>query len=177
MSTQGSFRGQAPARGNTSHLRTSRGKLRGERIKQVDKIEKLLLRLKGLRWRHLTLLGFVLVVDLLDLPTVDTQTTCWQDVLCHPVSQALEQWLGCLLWLHGEGQRDHLGQFKESFGKAEAIRIYCCLHCGFRQQHPYGVMSQVDPVELLTYPLGRLGAQNLALGSLVRFDLIDHQLD
>src|SRR6266702_1984630 len=108
---------------NTSHLRTSHKKFRGERIKQVDKIEKLLLRLKGLRWRHLTLLGFVLVVDLLDLPTVDTQTTCWQDVLCHPVSQALEQWLGCLLWLHGEGQRDHLGQFKDAFGKAEAIRI------------------------------------------------------
>src|SRR5439155_5589066 len=87
---------------NTSHLRASHGKLRGERIKQVDKIEKLLLRLKGLRWRHLTLLGFVLVVDLLDLPTVDAQTTCWQDVLCHLVSQALEQRLGCLLWLHGE---------------------------------------------------------------------------
>ena len=66
---------------NTSHLRTSRGKLRGERIKQVDNIEKLILRLKGLRWRHLTLFGFVLVVDLLDLATVDAQTTCWQDVL------------------------------------------------------------------------------------------------
>ena len=56
---------------NTFHLRTSYGKLRGERIKQVNKIEKLIVRIKGLRWRQVTLLGFVLVVDLLDLPTVD----------------------------------------------------------------------------------------------------------
>jgi hypothetical protein len=61
---------------NTSHLRTSHGKLQSERIKQVDKIEKLLLQLKGLRWRQLALLGFVLVVDLLDLPTVDAPTNC-----------------------------------------------------------------------------------------------------
>src|SRR6266516_3147416 len=40
-----------PTRPNTSHLRTSPRKLRGERIKQVDKIEKLILRIKGLRWR------------------------------------------------------------------------------------------------------------------------------
>ena len=73
---------------NPSHLRTSHGKLRGERIKQVDTIEKLILRIKGLRWRQLALLGFVLVGDLLDLPTVDAQTTCWQDVLGHLVPQA-----------------------------------------------------------------------------------------
>src|SRR2546428_4516817 len=97
-------------RPNTSHLRTSHGKLRGERVKQVDKIEKLLLRLKGLRWRQLALLGFVLVVDLLDLPAVDAQTTGWQDMLGHLVPQALEQRLGRLLWRQGEGQRDHLGQ-------------------------------------------------------------------
>src|SRR5713226_8620409 len=126
------FPDRAPLAGNTSHLRTSHGKLRGERIKQVDKIEKLLLRLKGLRWRHLALLGFVLVVDLLDLPTVDAQTTCRQDVACHLVPQALEQWLGRLLWLQGEGQRDHLGQFKESFGKAEAIGVQLCLARSFR---------------------------------------------
>ena len=75
-------------RRNTSHLRTSHGKLRGERIKQLDKIKKLILRIKGLRWRHLTLLGFILVVDLLDLPTIDAQATCGQDVLCHLVLQA-----------------------------------------------------------------------------------------
>jgi hypothetical protein len=33
---------------NTSHLRTSHGKFKGERIKQVDKIEKLVIRIKGL---------------------------------------------------------------------------------------------------------------------------------
>src|SRR5713101_2926120 len=47
---------------NTSHLRTSHQKCRGERIKQLDKIKKLILRLKGLWWRHLTLFGFVFVV-------------------------------------------------------------------------------------------------------------------
>jgi hypothetical protein len=61
---------------NTSHLRTSHGKLRGKRIKQVDKIEKLIIKIKGLRWRHLALLGFVLVVDLLDLTAVDAPTRC-----------------------------------------------------------------------------------------------------
>src|SRR5947209_13316792 len=35
----------APLVGNTSHLRTSCKKVRGERIKQVDKIEKLILRI------------------------------------------------------------------------------------------------------------------------------------
>ena len=70
---------------NTSHLRTSHGKFHLERIKQGDKIEKLLLRIKRCRWRHLALLGFVFVVDLLDLPTVDVQATCGQDVLGHLV--------------------------------------------------------------------------------------------
>src|SRR5437763_11874635 len=53
--------GRAATRGNTSHLRTSYGKFHVERIKQVDKIEKLILRIKGRRWRHLALLGFVFV--------------------------------------------------------------------------------------------------------------------
>ena len=68
---------------NTSHLRTSDRKSRSERIKQVNKIEKLILGLKRRRWRQLTLLGFVLVVDLLELATVDAQTTWGQDVLGH----------------------------------------------------------------------------------------------
>src|SRR5712692_2817705 len=46
--------------------------LRSKRIKQVNKIKKLILRLKWLRWRHIALLRFILVVDLLDLPAVDT---------------------------------------------------------------------------------------------------------
>src|SRR5437899_8955769 len=85
--------------GNTSHLRTSHEKRRGERIQQLDKIEKLLLRSKGLRWRYLPLLGFVLVVHLLDLPAVDAQPTGGQDVLCQLVPQARKQGLGHLLWL------------------------------------------------------------------------------
>src|SRR5712692_9165825 len=83
-------RTRTSTRPNTSHLRPSHVQLRGERIKQVDKIEKLILRRKGRRWRHLALLGFVLVVDLLDLPTVDAQATGGQDMLGHLVPQALE---------------------------------------------------------------------------------------
>src|SRR3989442_12833033 len=59
--------------------------LRSERIKQVNKVKKLLLRLERLRWRHLALLRFILVVDLLDLPAVDTQTPSRQHLVCHLV--------------------------------------------------------------------------------------------
>src|SRR5213594_2752651 len=97
---------RATTRVNTSHLRTSHGKFHLERIKQVDKIEKLILRSKKWRWRHLALLGFVFVVDLLDLPTVDAQAACGQDVLGHLVPQARPQRLGGLLGLQGEGQID-----------------------------------------------------------------------
>src|SRR5260370_25595 len=76
---------ETSTRPHTSHLRHSHRQHRGERIKQGDKIEKLLLRRKGRRWRHLALLRFVFVVDLLDLPAVDSQPTCRQDVLCHLV--------------------------------------------------------------------------------------------
>src|SRR5258708_21135002 len=126
---------------NTSHLRTSYKKFRGEGIKQLDKIEKLILRIKRFRRRHLALLGFVFVVDLLDLPTVDTQPTCWQDVLGHLVSQALQQALSGLLGLYGESQRDRLGRFKESFAKTQAISIQLCLPRTFRQHDAHRIMS------------------------------------
>src|SRR4051794_23507492 len=70
---------------NTSHLRTSRKKVRGKRIKQLDKIEKVILCIKRFRWREVALLGFVFVVNLLDLATVDAQPTLGQDVLGHLV--------------------------------------------------------------------------------------------
>src|SRR3989440_10015612 len=133
--------GRATTRANTSHLRPSQSKFHLERIKQVDKIKKLILRIKGLRWRQVALLGFVLVVDLLDLPTVDTQTTCWQDMLGHLVPQAREQLLGCFLWLKGESQRDRLGQLKKAFGKAEAIKIPRVLRGGLSQQDAHSVMG------------------------------------
>src|SRR5438270_2051438 len=99
------------------------GNERSKGIKQIDKVEKLIIRLKGLGWRHLALLGFILVVDLLDLTAIDTQVTWRQDLAPHFVSQPQEQWLGCLLRLQGEGQIDHLGQVKESFRKAETIWV------------------------------------------------------
>ena len=54
-----------------------------ERIEQFDKIKELLPRLEWGRRRHPTLLGFVLVIDLLDLPPIDTQATGWQDMAGH----------------------------------------------------------------------------------------------
>src|SRR2546421_10735975 len=119
--------GRATTRVNTSHLRTSHGKVHLERIKQVDKIEKLILRIKRCRWRHLALLGVVLVVDLLDLPPVDAQATWGQDVLGHLVPQADQQRASGLLGLQGESQGDHLRQFKEPFAKTETIRIQFAL--------------------------------------------------
>src|SRR5205823_6350805 len=104
---------RAATRANTSHLRPGDG----ERIKQVDKIEKPLSRLKGSRRRHVALLGFMLVVDLLDLTSVDAKATLGQDVLGHLVTQANQQRGGGLLRLQGESQRDCLGQFKESLAK------------------------------------------------------------
>src|ERR1700694_3441312 len=59
--------------------------LKSKRIKQVNKIQKLILRLKGLRWRHITLLGLILVVDLLELPAVDPKATWWKEDACHLV--------------------------------------------------------------------------------------------
>jgi hypothetical protein len=72
-----------------------------------------------------------------------------------------------------EGQIDHLGQLKESFTEAEAIRVQFCLHSRLRHQGAHGVMGQVDPVESLSHPFRRLGTQNFAPCPLVRFDLID----
>src|SRR2546421_11847642 len=99
---------RAGASPNTSHLRTSHKKFRSERIKQIDKIEKLILRIKRFRRRQVALLGFVFGVDLLDLPTVDTEPTHWQEVLCNFVSQARQQPLGRLLALAGESERARL---------------------------------------------------------------------
>src|ERR1700736_78998 len=62
---------------------------RSKRVKQVDKVKKLLLRLKGRRWRDIALLGLILAVDLLDLATVDAQAALGQDMQCHFVPQTL----------------------------------------------------------------------------------------
>jgi len=43
-----------------------------ERIKQIDKIEELILCIERFRWRQTALLRFVLVVNLLDLTAIDT---------------------------------------------------------------------------------------------------------
>src|ERR1700687_3781952 len=88
---------QDSASANTSHLRTAQRKRRCQRIKQVDKIEELLIRLERLGWRHATLLGFVLVIDLLDLPAIDVPPTRWQDMPCHLVPQARQQPHCCFL--------------------------------------------------------------------------------
>src|SRR6266702_7549752 len=135
---------QGGASANTSHLRTAHRKFRSQRIKHLDKIEELLSWLEWLRWRYPTFLRFVLMIDLLDLPTVDPQPTRGQHMACHLVPQALEQRHDRLIWLHGERQCQHLGQFKESFTKAQPIRVQFCLHSRFRQQHSHSGMRQGD---------------------------------
>src|SRR5258707_8482971 len=112
--------------------------LRSKRIKQVDKIKKLIIRLKWLRWRPIALLRFILVVDLLDLTAVYAQATWGQDGARHLVLQALEQGLGCLFRFQGERQIDHFRQVKEAFGKNEAIRVQVALHSRLSQEstHP-----------------------------------------
>src|SRR6266702_1960648 len=161
---------QGGASANTSHLRTAHRKFRCQRIKHLDKIEELLSWLEWLRWRYPTFLRFVLMIDLLDLPTVDAQPTHGQHMACHLVPQALEQRHDRLLWLYGERKREHLGQFKESFTKAQPIRVQFCLHRCLGQERPHGIMGQVDAVEFLAHPLPRLGAEDLALPPLRRFD-------
>jgi len=48
----------------------------GKRIKQIDKIEKPIIRLKRLGRRKMALLGVVFVVDLLPLTSIDVPTKC-----------------------------------------------------------------------------------------------------
>ena len=146
-------------RPNTSHLRPSHGKLRGERIKQCDNIENLLLRPKGLRWRHLTLLGFVFVVDLLDLSAVDAQATDGQDVLGHLVPQALQQRGSGLRWPPSVRASEIISVSSKSpsvklrrSGSSSASTAAC------ESRDAHGVMGQVDPVEFLTHPFRGLGA-------------------
>ena len=52
-------------------LKGLRSDEQSERIEQIDKVEKLIIRLKGQRRRQVALLGFVLVIHLLDLTAVD----------------------------------------------------------------------------------------------------------
>src|SRR2546428_575588 len=44
-------------------LKDHLSEIRSERIKQVDKVKKLISRIKGLGWRHIPLLGFVHLLD------------------------------------------------------------------------------------------------------------------
>jgi len=59
--------------------------LRGERIEYFDKVEKSILWLKGFGRRYIAFLGFVLVVNLLDLPSIDAQKTRGEQLPCDMV--------------------------------------------------------------------------------------------
>src|SRR5712692_4969036 len=67
---------------------------RSQRVKQRDKVEKPLLRLKRLRRGQVALLRRVLVVDLFDLATVDAQATLRQAMARHLRSHAPQERLG-----------------------------------------------------------------------------------
>src|SRR5215470_4232398 len=51
-----------------------------QRIKYFDKVEKAIIWSKGLWWRNIALFGFVLIVNLLDLSSVDAQNTRGQQL-------------------------------------------------------------------------------------------------
>jgi hypothetical protein len=91
------------------------------------------------------------VVDLLDLPPLDTQPTLWQDHVSHLVTQAPGKRLDGLLWLQSEGQVQHLSHLNQPCGKAEAIGGQPGLHGGLRHQEAQGIMSQKQPRECLPH--------------------------
>ena len=100
----------------------SRGKS-SQRIKQLNKVEKLLLRLKRLRRGQIALLGLVLIVDLFDLATIDAQAARWQDLAHHFLSHPPKPRLSRLLRLQDERQVEHLRQHKQALGEAETIGV------------------------------------------------------
>src|SRR5690242_2752713 len=126
-----------------------------QRINHLDKVQKVLMRLKRFGGRHLPLLGCMLVVDLLDLTAIDTQPTRWQDHLSHLVTQAPAKWCSGL-WFQDKGQVEHLRHLKQTFCKAEAIGIHPGLHCRLRQEEAHGIMGQKQPIEFLPHSFGRL---------------------
>src|SRR5713101_2414364 len=81
------------------------------------KIFKALPRFKRLRWGQIALLGFVFLIDLLDLPTSDAQASLRQQVTSQPLEEALgvpplHGWL-LLTSLIG----DRFADLKNRFGK------------------------------------------------------------
>ena len=81
--------------------------LRGERIEYFDKVEKSILWLKGFGRRYIAFLGFVLVVNLLDLPSIDAQKTRGEQLPCDMVEQTLDQ-LHSSIRLQDEGESNAL---------------------------------------------------------------------
>src|SRR5207253_2869415 len=96
----------------------------GKRITNLKnhKVFKAFMSLEGLRWWHSPFLGFVLVVDLFDLPSIHAQVPGWQQLVAKAAANALSKALPML------GSKDHgiiksLADLKDRFRKAEAIRI------------------------------------------------------
>ena len=99
-----------------------------------------------------------------------------QDFACQSLVQPLEKSRSCL-WFDDESQIDHFAQVKEPFGKTEAIRVQFPLLSRLSHQDTNPIMSEKNPQEFLSDSLWGFGAQDLALSSLRRFDLINHQFD
>src|SRR5258708_12032696 len=82
---------QGSRKGQYISLKDPLTSLRSKRIKQVDKIKELIIRLKWLRWRHIAFLRFILVVDLLDFTAVIAQAPWWHNPAPPLFLQAVEQ--------------------------------------------------------------------------------------
>src|SRR5438270_508410 len=149
--------------------------LRAERASHDnDKIGKALLWLKGLGWRKMALLGFILVVDLLELTAIDAQVPLGQLVTAQTLQEAFEPPLLHGRFLAERGLGHHFANLKDRLGEAQVIGVQRSLECGAIHQGPNGKMHRKEGVELLAHAIGGVGAQDLELSTLMRFDLIDH---
>src|SRR5216683_229045 len=120
------------------------------------KIFKALPRFKRLRWGQIALLGFVFLIDLLDLPTSDAQASLRQQVTSQPLEEALgvpplHGWL-LLTSLIG----DRFADLKNRFGKTQAIGVQLGLQGRAIHQGADGIMHHEQRVELLAHAFWRV---------------------
>ena len=123
-----------------------------KRVNHLNKILKALLWQKGLGRRQMALFGFVLIVDLLDFTTIDTQETRRQDHRADITLEPPADGFG-ILGLHDLCKGDCLTELEQALRKAEAIGIDTSLTCSFIHEHAHGIMGQKNPIQFLTDPL------------------------
>src|SRR5436305_1578247 len=121
-----------------------------------DEIFKAFIWLEGRgRW-HIALLGFIFMVDLLDLASIDAQAPLGQE----RANQACAESLHDLLVMLGSENHliiNRLVDLKDGFGKAETIGVHPCLSRRLHHHGSHGIMGQNGGVDFLADSLRRLG--------------------